>query len=92
MPSDEGHFHWDGSPSSTVNVLNQELLLTAEVSNIVTVGSDPRGTIKIRQQGFVGTPLNLPTDGWQTIPGTSPVIEARVDGHYAIGYIRIRHA
>lgn len=92
MPADECHIHWDGSPSSTINVLEQELLLTAEVSNIITVTTDPIGTVKIRQQGFVGTPLSLPTNGWQAIPGTSPVLEARVDGNYAVGYIRIRHA
>lgn len=92
MPSNEGHVHWDGTADSTVNYLGQELQLTAEVSNVVIVKADPVGTIRIRLSGSSLTGLALPTDGWQAIPGTSPVLEARQDGHYATGYIRIRQA
>lgn len=92
MPSNEGHIHWDGSADSTINYLGQELQLTAEVSNMVTVKTDPIGTVRIKLSGFGGTGLGLPSDGWESVPGTSPVLEARVDGNYAIGYIRIRQA
>lgn len=92
MPSNEGHIHWDGSADSTVNYLSQELQLTAEVSNMTTTNTDPIGTIRIRLSGFGGTGLALPTESWQSVPGTSPVLQARVDGHYPAGYIRIRQA
>jgi hypothetical protein len=93
MPSDEGHIHWDGSADSTVNYLGQELQLTAERSNVANATMvDPPGTIRIRLSGFGGTGLALPTDGWETVPGTAPALEARMDGHYAVGYIRVRQA
>lgn len=93
MPSNEGHIHWDGSADSTINYLGQELQLTAEVSNMAsTTNTDPIGTVRIRLSGFGGTGLAMPTDSWQAIPGTSPALQARVDGHYVTGYIRIRQA
>jgi hypothetical protein len=92
MPSNEGHIHWGGSSDETVNYLGQELQLTSEVSNMSVVGSDPIGTVRIRLSGSVVTGLSLPSDGWQAVPGTSPVLEARMDGHYPVGYIRIRQA
>lgn len=92
MPSDEGHLHWDGSADSTINYLGQELQLTSEVSNMSVVTSDPIGTVRIRLSGSVVTGLALPSDGWQPVPGTAPSLEARQDGHYPIGYIRIRQA
>jgi hypothetical protein len=54
------------------------------------VRADPTGSLRIRETNFVGTGLLLPSDGWQTIPGTSPILEARVDAHYPTGLIRIR--
>lgn len=92
MPSNEGHIHWGGSANETVNYLGQELQMTAEVSNANQSFVDPIGTVRIRLNGFGGTGLALPTDGWETIPGTSPVLEARVDGHYPLGYVRVRAA
>lgn len=92
MPSDEGHVHWTGSPADEVSYLEQSLTITAEVSNMTTVKSDPIGTLRIKAAGFGPQGLALPSDGWQPIPGTSPVLEARVDGHYPMGYIRIRLA
>ena len=90
MASNEGHIHWSGLPTETVNYLGQELQLTSEVSNATTVKTDPIGTIRIRLVGSLQTGLALPTEGWETIPDTSPLLEARMDGHYPTGYIRIR--
>lgn len=92
MASNEGHIHWAGSSDETVNYLGQELRLTSAVSNMISAGEggDPTGTIRIRLNGSSLTGLALPTDGWEPIPDTAPVLEARVDGHYPIGYIRIR--
>lgn len=94
MPSSEGHVHWDGSADSTVNYLGQELQLTSEVGNMTvsTVLVDPIGTVRIRLSGSVVTGLALPSDGWEAVPGTAPVLEARQDGRYPVGYIRIRQA
>lgn len=86
MPSNEGHIHWDGSMDSTVNHLGQELQLTSgDVS-------DPVGAVRIRLSGSQEAGLVLPSDGWEPIPGTDPVLQARHDGHYAVDYIRIRQA
>lgn len=90
MASNEGHIHWGGLPDETVNYLGQELELTSEVSNAVSVKADPIGTIRIRLDGQVATGLALPTEGWEAIPGTDPLLEARMDGHYPTGYVRIR--
>ena len=92
MPSNEGHVHWGGSPDETVNYMGQELQLTTEASNMLTVTSDPIGLIRIRSAGSGATGLPLPTDGWQAVPGTLPALEARMDGYYPVGYIRIRQA
>lgn len=93
MPSNEGHVHWGGSANETVNYLEQELQLTSEVSNKSnTPTSDPIGTIRIRFNGSSLTGLVLPTDGWQAIPDTNPILEARMDGNYPVGYVRIRKA
>ena len=91
MASNEGHIHWDGTPLSTVNYLGQELELTSERTNMSTATTDPIGTIRIRRLGHANPGLPIPTDSWQAIPGTTaPVLEARGDGHYPIGYIRVR--
>jgi hypothetical protein len=93
MPSNEGHIHWPGGPSDEVTYLNQSLTIAAVVSNMATiVNADPIGTLRIKLTGSSLTGLALPTDGWQAIPDTSPVLEARVDGYYPEGYIRIRQA
>lgn len=90
MASNEGHIHWSGSSDETVNYLGQELQLTSEVSNAITARVDPIGTIRIRLSGSVEAGLALPSEGWGAIPGTLPTLEARADGHYPTGYIRIR--
>lgn len=92
MASSEGHIHWSGLPDDTIGFLGQELQLTSEVSNMTTVKVDPAGTVRIRAAGSVLTGLALPTDGWEPVPGTAPVLEARADGHYMVGYIRLRLA
>lgn len=93
MPSNEGHIHWPGSKDDTVAYLNQELQMTSEVSNLANAPlTDPIGTIRIRLAGSVQTGLALPTNDWQPIPDTSPILEARVDAYYPTGYIRIRQA
>jgi hypothetical protein len=76
--------------------LGQELQVTApDVSNVITAESDPVGTIHIRLNGSAETALALPNStaadpAWTPVPGTSPVLEVRADGHYPVGYIRIR--
>lgn len=94
MASNEGHVHWSGVADETISYLDQDLQLTSNASNIkplaVNTGDDPIGTVRIRALGSVETGLALPSDGWEPIPGTVPVLEARVDANYAIGYIRIR--
>jgi hypothetical protein len=92
MASNEGHIHWSGLGDETVNFLEQELQLTSEVSNVTTVKADPVGAVRIRAQGSSQAGLALPTEGWEVIPGTNPVLEARADGNYMIGYIRLRLA
>lgn len=90
MASNEGHIHWSGSPDETINYLGQDLQLTAEVSNKIIVKEDPEGTVRIGLVGSGGKGLALPTEGWEAIPGTNPILEARQDGHCPSTYIRIR--
>lgn len=90
MASSEGHIHWSGIGDETVDFLGQELRLTSEVSNATTVKVDPIGMTRIRLNSSVAAGLPIPTDGWRVIPETSPALEARVDGHYPTGYIRVR--
>jgi len=90
MPSNEGHIHWSGSEDETVNYLDQELRLTSNVSNASTASEDPIGTVRIKLDGSQGSGLALPSDGWEEIPGTLPTLEARMDGGYPMGYIRVR--
>lgn len=93
MASNEGHIHWSGLPSETVNYLGQELQMTSERTNMAqTVKEDPIGAIRIRLLGHANPGLLIPTMGWQAIPGTTPVLEARSDSHYEVGYIRVRQA
>lgn len=92
MPSNEGHIHWSGSADETVSFLEQELWLTSEASNMTGPTSDPIGTVRIKAVGFQSAGLALPSDAWQPVPGTDPILEARMDGNYAIGYIRLRAA
>ncbi len=92
MPSNEGHIHWTRVADDTVNFLGQELEMTSEVSNVVSAKSDPIGTIRIRLLGAQVTGLALPTQGWQVIPGTSPVLEARQEAYYMENFIRVRQA
>jgi hypothetical protein len=78
----------------TVNYLDQELQATSDVSNIktdaVNIGDDPIGLIRICAVGSIETGLALPTEGWEAIPGTDPILEARMDAHYPSDYIRVR--
>lgn len=90
MPSNEGHVHWGGSSNETVGYLDQVLLITVGDDQ-----GDPIGTIEIRADGFVGSGLFLPnsserTPVWDDVPGTSPLLQVRQDGHYPTSYIRIR--
>lgn len=93
MASNEGHIHWTGMDEETVNYLGQELRIMTEK----TTAEEPDGALHIHADGFGGTPLFLPNSTsqspqWDAIPGTSPVLQARQDGHYPTGYIRIRQA
>ena len=93
MASDEGHIHFSGGPSETINYLGQELELTSERTNMASTATvDPIGTIRIRLLGFANPGLMIPPESWQAIPGTAPVLQARADGHYPMGYIRVRLA
>jgi hypothetical protein len=95
MASNEGHIHWSRLADETVNYLGQELRLTSDVSNMAqtnvqAVDDDPIGIIRIRLDGSGVVGLALPTEGWEAIPGTDPVLEARVDANYPSDYIRVR--
>jgi hypothetical protein len=97
MASNEGHIHWTGTPNETVTFLNQEIQMTSERTNMSTTLVDPVGTVRIKASGFANPGVALPNSSaseptWTTIPGTSPALEVRVDGHYPMGYIRIRQA
>lgn len=93
MASNEGHIHWSGLPDESVAFLGQELRLTSERTNMAsTANQDPIGAVRIRAIAFPGTGLMLPTEGWQTIPGTAPALEALAGAHYPVGYIRVRQA
>lgn len=92
MASNESHIHWSGSSDETVNYLGQELRMQINEN-----ANDPIGALHIHADGFVGEPLFLPNSTasspvWSTVPGTTPVLQARQDGHYPMGYIRIRQA
>lgn len=93
MASNEGHIHWSGTDSETVVYLGQSLEVTTELMTV----DQPAGALHIHAEGFGGAPLYLPNSSsaeplWSPIPGTSPVLEARQDGHYPTNYIRIRQA
>lgn len=90
MASNEGHIHWTGSMDETVGYLGQQLRLQVNENP-----EDPIGALHIHADGFVGTALFLPNSTsaepvWSVVPGTSPVLEVRQDGHYPADYIRIR--
>lgn len=92
MPSNETHIHRAAVGDEVIECVGQALLVS-----VSTDPSDPINTIQISADGFVGAPLVLPnsTEGvpsWDPIPGTAPVLEARQDGHYPPGYIRVRVA
>lgn len=90
MASNEGHIHSSGADGETINYLGQDLILQLNGEQ-----GDPIGTLRIKEQAFVGSGVALPNSTnsspvWSAVPGTSPVLEVRADGHYPIGYIRIR--
>lgn len=82
---------WSASTEDTVPFDGQNL--TIGFSDDPT---DPIGTIHIRGEGFVSTPLDLPnssqaTPTWNDIPGTEPVLQARQDGHFPQNLILVRY-
>lgn len=92
MATNEGHIHWGGVSGETVTYLGQSLQFAIDAS-----ASMPIGNAAIRAEGFAGTGLSLPNSTnsqpkWDAVPGTSPVLEVRQDGHYPTDYIRIRQA
>lgn len=92
MPSSEGHIHWGGVSGEVVEYLGQSIKL-----DIDSDPEDPTGALHIYAVGFGATPLFLPNSTnsvptWSDIPGTSPTLQARQDGHYPSDYIRIRQA
>lgn len=92
MASNEGHIHWTGAMLDEQAYLGQSLTISAAQET-----GDPIGTIRIMATGFAGTGLVLPNSThtepvWSPIPGTSPVLEVRQDGHYQANFIRIRQA
>jgi len=97
MASNEGHIHWTGTAGETVTFLDQELLMTSEATNMATATTDPIGTVRIKASAFANPGVALPNSStsepvWMAIPGTSPTLEVRQDGHYPMGYIRVRQA
>jgi hypothetical protein len=88
MASNEGHIHWSGDLSETINYLGQDLLIEM---------SEKRGGTTVRASSPPGPSLSLPNSSsaspsWDTVPGTAPALEVRVEPHYPAGYIRIRQA
>lgn len=87
MPSNEGHIHWNSiAVRIEVNYADQDLELIRGRTE------DPQGSVRIRAAGDGTMGLHIPTEGWEAIPGTSPVLEARADAIDPIGYLRIRVA
>lgn len=87
MPSNEGHIHWStSSTTATANFAEQDLELLPGTSE------DPEGSVRIRATGDTGPGLHIPTEGWETVPGTSPALEARADANDPMGYVRLRIA
>jgi hypothetical protein len=91
MPSNEGHIHWGGAADENdIQYLGQTL-------QIIFGPLEEIDTLQIRKAGSQGSFLALPNSiasspTWETVPGTSPTLEARQDGHYPSDYIRIRQA
>lgn len=87
MPSNEGHIHWNSlAVQIEVNYAGQDLEL------IRGNPEDPEGSVRIRAVGSSTTGLHIPTEGWEAVPGTSPVLEARADSIDPLGYLRLRVA
>lgn len=92
MPINELFAHWGGANTEVVTVFNQNI----QVDLNMDVG-EPVGGLHIHAVGWAGTPLYLPnstntTPQWDTIPGTSPVLQVRQDGHWPTDLIKIRQA
>lgn len=87
MPSSEGHVHWSAhATSAEVGFAEQALEIYS--GN----GADPQGSMRVRAVGEPGEGLHIPTEGWESVPGTSPTLEARADAIDPIGYLRLRIA
>jgi hypothetical protein len=87
----ETHIRWAGTHDETVEAFGQSLRIRTGVDP-----NDPIGTLYIGAEASVATPLLLPNSIstaalWSTVPGTSPVLQVRQDGHYPMDYIRIRY-
>lgn len=92
MPLNEQFVHWGGSMTEVISVFNQDIQI-----DLNTGESEPRGGLHIHAVGWPGTPLYLPNSGpttavWDTIPGTSPVLQVRQDGNNPVDMIRVRQA
>lgn len=84
------HIHWPGLVDATITYADQDLLITVD-----EFPDDPIGTLRIKAVAHVGTGVTLPnstaTSGvWTAVPGTSPTLEVRQDGHFSPDYIEIR--
>jgi hypothetical protein len=87
----ETHIVWAGTPDETVEVFGQQVRIRTGVNP-----EDPIGTLYVGVEGSVLTPVTSPNSTaqepvWTAIPGTSPVIQFRQDGHYPMDYIRVRY-
>lgn len=92
MPLNEQFIHWGGSMTEVVSVFNQDVQI-----DLNTEPSEPLGGLHIHAVGWPGTPLYLPNSTasvpvWDTVPGTSPVLQVRQDGNNPVDMIRVRQA
>lgn len=92
MPTNEQFVRWGGAMSEVTTMFNQDIQV-----DLNTEPSEPNGGLHIHAVGWVGTPLYLPNSMnsepvWQDIPGTSPALQVRQDGHWPTDMIKVRQA
>lgn len=92
MPINEVFAHWGGADTEVITVFNQDIQIDLNMDP-----GEPLDGLHVHAVGFAGTPLYLPnstntTPQWDTIPGTSPALQARQDGHWPRDLVKVRQA